>query len=871
MTCIEEVTSAEGLSAFEITVEGDRYVLASEDEKESTSWFEAFSLVQKHLVAGERRAGDRPVPEKKGWLLKKLTGEGVGSTTIWKSRWCELHERHLEIYDTDSHTKLLGKIPLSDKTKITTVGEQEDRLDGAAAKQFKVMSDDKPAVFMATSVQERDDWILALKSTSMLIRVGSRKAKGALVEREGFLKKGDITAQAKKKTRYFKQRGSTVAYFLNEKTPKPLGRFTLRDATVTAAGDLDIEVYSGTRCFVVTAENEVERAEWLEALSEGVEGVTGNKRHPHQHHQQPEVEEDFFSEEEIVISQVPRPPPEHADEAKPITKSHLILKQIGSSRIWKMRYLVLRGGTLFYYKSRQSKKPTGVLVLSRSAAAFAGEDVQSCSFVVVLEKRRLVFGTASVEERNKWIDLITEAIRASPHATNSDQFGDFSEEDRDLDVAVNSEEAAAARERRGRSGWLEKQTGPKKEWQRRWFVQRGSVVSYYSDEKETSFLGRLVLRPDDSVISPRVAASSADTPKAEPQPFIIETGEGRKWSLMARDAKDLAGWVADVKKAIAVSAAPRTPTTPGSESPLAAEEFSENEDSTERVRAARTVAAIQGWLYKQAGAGKVWRRRWFVCQKDVITYFRNSAGTQACGQMALRHGDVVTAVWDDPARPFGVVLTSNHPARRLRLAAQSKEEQQEWVNVIGRNIPREPAWQDDRDYQELSEPEDPGTGGGAGAGGRGSLETSSTHFSFIVSQSTSGWLLKYVDRERAWKKRFFVQQGPYVAYYKTDRAERAVGRFQVAKDDIFNGNLLMRSQQRVFRLTTDGRTITLSALTQGDYDEWVRTLYFASTQPVPAGNQAGDDSTDVFSEDDGPPLSPTSEKKPKPKKAKSKE
>jgi hypothetical protein len=50
----------------------------------------------------------------------------------------------------------------------------------------------------------------------------------------------------------------------------------------------------------------------------------------------------------------------------------------------------------------------------------------------------------------------------------------------------------------------------------------------------------------------------------------------------------------------------------------------------------------------------------------------------------------------------------------------------------------------------------------------------------------------------------------------------------------------MKSQQLVFRITTsDSRTITLAALTARDYDEWVRTLYWASTQDQPP-NMADD-------------------------------
>lgn len=109
--------------------------------------------------------------------------------------------------------------------------------------------------------------------------------------------------------------------------------------------------------------------------------------------------------------------------------------------------------------------------------------MQSCAFVVVSEKRRLVIGTASVEERNSWISLINAAIKASAFVTNSDQFGDFSEED-DLDVAVTPTDGQpGGKDDRDNAGWLEKLGQSKKEWNKRWFVQKGPVLTYYADNK----------------------------------------------------------------------------------------------------------------------------------------------------------------------------------------------------------------------------------------------------------------------------------------------------------------------------------------------------------------------------------------------------
>ena len=127
---------------------------------------------------------------------------------------------------------------------MLTVNEGEDNVakgDVTVSRQLKIVVNDKTHIFMANSGEERDQWLVALRTNSLLVRVGSRKGR----TQSGFLKKSDITATSKKKTRYFKQNGHLASYYQNEKAVKPLGKFTLKEATITPAGETDIEVYSG--------------------------------------------------------------------------------------------------------------------------------------------------------------------------------------------------------------------------------------------------------------------------------------------------------------------------------------------------------------------------------------------------------------------------------------------------------------------------------------------------------------------------------------------------------------------------------------------------------------------------------------------------
>ena len=73
---------------------------------------------------------------------------------------------------------------------------------------------------------------------------------------------------------------------------------------------------------------------WLEAFAEGVaEGKAIPPASTRTSHHSKLSEEDLYSEEEIVISPEIQKAPELADEEKPIVKSRLILKQIGTTRV----------------------------------------------------------------------------------------------------------------------------------------------------------------------------------------------------------------------------------------------------------------------------------------------------------------------------------------------------------------------------------------------------------------------------------------------------------------------------------------------------------------------------------------------------------
>lgn len=395
------------------------------------------------------------------------------------------------------------------------------------------------------------------------------------------------------------------------------------------------------------------------------------------------------------------------------------------------------------------------MVLTRSAVVFPSEEAKAGSFAVVCEKRRLVFATSNNEDREEWISLIDAAIKSSPYITSSEQFGDSTEEENnslDSPIVASSqelEEGGGSNEpKANKSGWLEKQDRRKKEWQRRWFVQKGPILSYYADDKQTKMLGRIILTIDDSIVSPK----AMNNDYSAPLPFIIQTSEGRKVSLMAPNKIELMDWVSELKRAASNSTSFVKPSSMA--------EFSETEDGELTDTSGVPVnAALQGWLEHQSG--KTWRRRHFVLQKDMITYFRTPMMTRYCGQMVLRYGDQIAVVQDERDHPYCFTINASYPPRRLKVSAQSKEELELWTRTLLASIPKQPTMQDDFDYLENSEPE---------VLAKASEENpAAIPLAGAPVGAYKGWLLKYSEPDKAWKKRYFVHEDMLFTYFKTDK------------------------------------------------------------------------------------------------------
>jgi len=115
----------------------------------------------------------------------------------------------------------------------------------------------------------------------------------------------------------------------------------------------------------------------------------------------------------------------------------------------------------------------------------------------------------------------------------------------------------------------------------------------------------------------------------------------------------------------------------------------------------------EGWLMKQGGSWKSWKRRWFVLSDRCLYYFQHTAETAPKGIIPLENiavrplddkdgkqwafeiyneaGDIVKGCKTDSS---GTVVQGNH--HHYRMSAASEEDRDLWMNCIRDSIENNP-------------------------------------------------------------------------------------------------------------------------------------------------------------------------------------
>jgi len=208
----------------------------------------------------------------------------------------------------------------------------------------------------------------------------------------------------------------------------------------------------------------------------------------------------------------------------------------------------------------------------------------------------------------------------------------------------------------------------------------------------------------------------------------------------------------------------------------------------------------QGWLTKQGGRVKNWKRRWFVLKDNRMYYYKspkdgNPLGFIPLERCAMRIVENSNKKFCfeifDPHQPF----SRYHPS--FFIYADTQEEMTDWINRL--NLRGEVEVHSD------NEPVDP--------------------------VEKEGWLMKQGGIVKNWKKRWFKLQGNYLYYYKQKTDKEPLGFIPIDRASINVLDPKQTKKKHAFEIRDPSNSFNkwhksyfVCAETEDDMKEWINKI-----------------------------------------------
>eukprot|EP01137_Pigoraptor_chileana_P000211 Opistho-2@35993 len=225
-------------------------------------------------------------------------------------------------------------------------------------------------------------------------------------------------------------------------------------------------------------------------------------------------------------------------EEKKILLSGSLYKLGAFHKAWRRRWFVLEPTRIVYYKKDKDDRPLGIIELASCYGVERMDDTSGRSFCFKLSSQRRVFvmSTNNASELNVWLSALCVLVVAVEDAHGSDE--------EQLGQGKTIAPSSSTQETNTKSGWLTKQGGIHRSWRHRYFVLRGTKVSYYkTDETNALPLGTI-----DLAECTGITRLSPDRSK-KPNGFEVATSR-RRYALSAASTMERDEWVAALEEAI---------------------------------------------------------------------------------------------------------------------------------------------------------------------------------------------------------------------------------------------------------------------------------------------------------------------------------
>eukprot|EP01027_Heterolobosea_sp_BB2_P013998 GEZU01020139.1.p1 GENE.GEZU01020139.1~~GEZU01020139.1.p1 ORF type:complete len:701 (-),score=127.54 GEZU01020139.1:368-2470(-) len=417
-------------------------------------------------------------------------------------------------------------------------------------------------------------------------------------------------------------------------------------------------------------------------------------------------------------------------------KTGWLRKRGGSIQTWHTRYFVLVGSNLYYFKNDKAKEPLGVIHVTPDTVERAKDTKKPHCLQIKTKERTFLAQAETEQEVEQWIYILKDSLRAGV-----------------------SEHVTQARLK----GYLDKKAKFCQEWKTRYFTYANGVLHYFRLETDTKPKGYI----DLSMC--KVSRAALGQEGCNRRCAMKITTEKRIYFISSIvensiDEGEINIWVDTLRSATKEgNTAPSAGTV--YDPPLSARTPRPSAYSSSRsnsvVATPRGVAAtprgvdaapsgpsakditMSGWLTKQGGSHKTWKRRWFVLKNCVLSYFKDPADPAPIDSINLI-GRIVTRADDEIGIPHALQLLT--PSRTYYMYAETGDDAEKWMNTLKLACKVLP--------QDVMQN--------------------------INSSEKNGWLTKRGGSVKTWKKRFCILRGSVLFYYKDRNDTEPKGYVDIA-------------------------------------------------------------------------------------------
>jgi len=652
---------------------------------------------------------------KKGYLTKQ-----GGNYKNWKRRWFVLKEssgssvtssgsnslsgilgdpvahQHspsitLSYYTNEQEKDILGVIDLKHCFAIRKLQQEKE----GRRHILSLLSKTRDFLLSADTKQQQEDWFEIIDHCLKTYRIFS--------DPEPELKTGYLLKQGANrknwKRRWFVLKNGVVQYYASEMDKKPLGRFNLCDCFAIQLADEDkakrpytFELLFPNRIFLISAANESERDEWMEALEDCVP-ETGTKSLEQEFELEDDGQDDeidsnplnspinststftFISSVQRVKRMVKR---DSLTFDVPIMKQGFLIKQGGVYKNFKKRWFMLQGTSLHYLKDVEDRTPLGTISLEHCSNIAPVEDPKSkrlYCFQIFTPERVYLIQASSNEDRIEWMNAIEDAVpegnfdneseendvEPSPSVVSIEQSKDDKssidsgvDERLSVDDPDSEEEDIKLATLLSKNGWLIKEGGQHKSKKRRWFVLDSLFLHYFKSDKDKVPAGTIDLKNCKGI--EEVVANNKNA-------FLLITDE-RTYFIEGDNETVKSEWVDAINQTLDQIKA-----------------FTLQKNSNQEG-----TPVHRGYLQKRGGSNRGWKKRFFILNGSKFWYYKDEKSSKPLGviDLGLCRG-IRKAPGTKAYRVNTFEIITLH--RTYTICAESNLDLENWIERLADGIP----------------------------------------------------------------------------------------------------------------------------------------------------------------------------------------